>query len=138
MYVEACKSREACLRMEAAEGEAPPEPPAFRACNWCGKVKPIADFGRNGNYKDGKDRVCKECRNRRVRERRAERAAIDQGVEKWRHDTRRCCKCVWYSANKNGQFCMIRTEVDRGPLCGTPVSPNWSCGLFARKMRRQG
>lgn len=34
-----------------------------KICRVCGKEKPISEFGKNSQYKDGLDSRCKDCRN---------------------------------------------------------------------------
>jgi hypothetical protein len=34
-----------------------------KICRVCGKEKPISEFGKNSQYKDGLDSRCKNCRN---------------------------------------------------------------------------
>lgn len=34
-----------------------------KICRVCGKEKPISEFGKNSQYKDGVDSRCKDCRN---------------------------------------------------------------------------
>lgn len=42
----------------------------MRECNHCGRVKPIEQFPRHRDHPEGRMSTCKECRNRRVREKR--------------------------------------------------------------------
>ena len=40
-----------------------------KICPECKQDKLITEFGKNENYKDGYEKICKECKNRRARER---------------------------------------------------------------------
>jgi hypothetical protein len=42
-----------------------------RVCTQCGDPKDLKDFPRHKSSKGGRLRMCSECRNRRVREKRA-------------------------------------------------------------------
>lgn len=42
--------------------------PRMRVCRCCGIAKPITEFHRNSAFKDGYNRICKECANAASRE----------------------------------------------------------------------
>lgn len=42
--------------------------PSSKACSKCGQVKPLSEFHKRSNTKDGRTRRCKECRARYRRE----------------------------------------------------------------------
>lgn len=44
---------------------------AEKECSTCGQTKPLDEFGRSRNRRDGRDARCKECRARLKRERYA-------------------------------------------------------------------
>lgn len=50
--------------------------PRMRVCRCCGIAKPITEFHRNSAFKDGYNRICKECANAASREKaRVKRSA---------------------------------------------------------------
>ena len=47
---------------------------ASKVCSCCKIEKPLSEFGKNARNKDGHDYYCKDCRNKKQRERLAKEA----------------------------------------------------------------
>lgn len=61
----------------------------------------------------------------------------DRGVERTHHAVRPCRRCMHLSETHAGGFCMLRSRGEGASSpWGVAVSPDWSCSLFERRMRR--
>lgn len=59
--------------------------PTTKVCKRCGQEKSLEEFNTNNHNKDGRDGVCKECRNAYLRRRRKEKKAEGAG-QSWTKD----------------------------------------------------
>lgn len=69
---------------------------ATKECRKCGNTKPLHLFCKDSQYHDGRQTVCKDCRNKKNTKRVSERKELEQ------HGMRRCHKCE--TVRKTSQF----------------------------------
>ena len=100
-----------------------------KTCSRCGKTKPLSEFHKNKNAKDGYNYICKECACARARNwRAANRQRAAAGNRAWREanpERHAATDRAWYIANKERHAATDRAWREANPERQAATSRAW-------------